>query len=139
MARVSYDHSEALDAFPNPDVHNGLTSKLNLLSQTIERLNEQICKRKKLSRRFKLQLRDELLSFENTLNEVNTMWRMGDNLAMEQRRSQLEGRISDIKKELREDNLSRWKDIVWLEKELQEVVKEYYSLLQSVRALGREA
>jgi len=107
-----------------------LSERLAFLRQAIQKIQQQIEARQKLSEGFKQQLGEEMAGFEQLLSEVKHSWRMGYNPSLDARRNHLEKKLTDLRHELRMNHLNSWRDIVWLERELREILEEYLSLVR---------
>lgn len=89
-----------------------LSERLEFLRNAIEKIQQQIEARQKLSEGFQQQLSEEISSFEVFLREVRDSWRMGYNPSLDARRTHLERKLADLRHELRLNHLNSWRDIL---------------------------
>ena len=110
-----------------------LSERLDLLRQRIESLQQEIAERRRLHSIFQDAVQAELVEIGHLLDHVR-IWSLGVNASVDGRRTHLEREAIALRKTSWEETLRHWKDLVWMEKELQEVV-ERYKLAQAAEGL----
>jgi hypothetical protein len=101
-----------------------LSDRLDLLRDRIESLQQEIAERKRLHDALQQAIEAELTALDHLLEHVR-IWSLGENASVDGRRTNLEREVIALKKAGWEENLRHWKDLVWMEKELQDVVERY--------------
>lgn len=105
------------------------SDKIELIKQAITETISEMKIRQELNSVF-IQLIDSKIN--NFLHELRELkhWTLGNNASIEARRIHLEKELLQLEKEKRINNLSCWKDLLWLKKDLREAVSEYKSLMR---------
>ena len=114
-----------------------LAERIRLLQEQIEMFRRGITKRKKLHRSVQAAVRTELRELDHLLRDVK-VWSLGVSSSVDGRRTNLEREAIALKKAGWEEQLKHWRDIVWLEKELQNVI-ERYKLASAAHGLTGDA
>ena len=65
-------------------------------------------------------------------------WYLGDNQNIERRRSNLENRLDEFKKEIRQEKAQCWRDIILLNKEFRNWFKQYADLSSRAKIITGE-
>ena len=114
-----------------------LSERLDVLRERIESLQRQIAERGELHQAFQDAVRAELEELDHLLGHVR-IWSLGVAPSVDGRRTNLERETIGLKKTGWEETLRHWRDIAWMEKELQDAV-ERYKLAKAAEGLtGRE-
>ena len=114
-----------------------LSERLDVLRERIESLQRQIAERGELHQAFQDAIRAELEELDHLLGHVR-IWSLGVAPSVDGRRTNLERETIGLKKTGWEETLRHWRDIAWMEKELQDAV-ERYKLAKAAEGLpGRE-
>ena len=96
---------------------------------TLENILSQIEERKRIKERNVVSIRKDMCKCQSYLLEIealaNLLYRQGININMGRRRTNLDGQMFSLKKDLRSEELSYWGDLVFLKKEFMETLKEY--------------
>jgi len=116
-----------------PGLSFALSERIGLLQERIDTPRKQTAKRRKLHRSVQKAVKGELRELEHLLREVK-VWSLGVSPSVDGRRTNLEREAIGLKKTSWEERLRHWRDLVWLEKELQEVL-ERYKLAGAARGL----
>ncbi|MFX1517258.1 MAG: hypothetical protein ACFFC6_13220 [Promethearchaeota archaeon] len=103
------------------------SDKIELIKQAITEIISEMKTRQALNRVFIHRIDSIIDNFTHELNELKH-WTLGNNASIETRRIHLEKELLQLEKEKRSNNLSCWKDLLWLKKDLREAVIEYKSL-----------
>lgn len=111
------------------------SDKIELIKQAITETIFEMKTRQGLNSVF-IQLIDSKI--DNFLHELRELkhWTLGNNPSIEARRIHLEKELLQLEKEKRINNLSCWKDLLWLKKDLREAVSEYKSLMRMKNVLS---
>ena len=110
-----------------------LSERIELLQGRIQALQKDILKRGQLHRSIRRAVQDELTELSHLLREVK-VWSLGVSPSVDGRRTNLEREAIALRKASWEERLRHWRDIVWLEKELQDAL-ERYKLAGAARGL----
>ncbi len=101
-----------------------LEERIALLAERIKTLHQEVARRRSLHRAVQGAIRLELNELGHLLRDVK-IWSLGVNPSVDSRRTNLEREAVALKKASWEEKLRHWRDIVWLEKELQEAIEKY--------------
>lgn len=110
------------------DLINTLFSdKVAMLRATLENIVSQIDERKRIKERSTVAIRRDMCECESHLLEIevlaNAVYSQGINMG--RRRTTLDGQLFSLKGDLRSEELSYWRDLVFLKKEFMKTLKEY--------------
>ena len=101
-----------------------LSERIGLLQERIDTLRQQTAKRRRLHRSVQKAVNGELRELEHLLQEVK-VWSLGVNPSVDGRRTNLEREAISLRKTGWEERLRHWRDLVWLEKEMQQALERY--------------
>lgn len=107
-----------------PGLGFALSERLDLLKARIDTLLREAAKRRKLHRFVQKAVKGELRELDHLLRDVK-VWSLGVSPSVDGRRTNLEREAISLKKTAWEERLRHWRDLVWLEKELQEALERY--------------
>ena len=103
------------------------SDKARVLKEEIEKINQDICVRRKIQRNSNQEIGKDLKQVRRLLHEIS-LYAPGMKHSIDIRRMDLEREIIGLSKELRTSKLLLWKDIVFLRRELREIIFEYQAL-----------
>jgi len=103
------------------------SDKARVLKEEIEKINRDICVRRKIQRNSNQEIGKDLKQVRRLLHEIS-LYAPGMKHSIDIRRMDLEREIIGLSKELRTSKLLLWKDIVFLRRELREIIFEYQAL-----------
>lgn len=107
-----------------PILSSTLLERLDVLRERIESLQHQLAERGDLHQAFQDAIRAELEELDHLLGHVK-VWSLGVSPSVDSRRTNLEREAIALKKTGWEETLRHWRDIAWMEKELQDAVERY--------------
>jgi hypothetical protein len=131
-----------------PSVHRGshnnagdevsgiLSERIDNLREAIEELDNALAERKVLSRKFQRQIDEEIKEVHYQLGHLNPPWQTGFYPKLEFLRLSLHKSLTSRQKEIRNEELKYWQDVVNLLKEKRKFLDEYKSLLSTKRRLS---
>jgi hypothetical protein len=106
---------------------NGLLEdRLSILKEVIGEIYKEIEKRKELNKKLSKRIEKEIKYCDFLLRELlRELERIGNDLALIQRRIHLEKELNSLFREKREHKLRAFTEILWLKKELRELKLRY--------------
>jgi hypothetical protein len=111
-----------------------LSSKLKILAEAIEEIDQLIGLRKSLSRLIQERIDKEISNSEYLLSQVKP-WQLGVSNSIEMRRLGLEREIIALRKEKRSEDVRSWEHVSTLKKLRRQFVIEYQNLLNTKETL----
>jgi len=99
------------------DISSEVRSRKYLTSSLIDKIDKDIC-----------EIKGELYEIET--------WAFGRSRTIDIRRNHIEKKIAELKKEKRDKETERWRDIAPLKKEFRERFKEYKSVLRNFNLIA---
>lgn len=103
------------------------SDKARVLKEEIEKINQDMEIRKKIQRKSQEDICKDVKEVRRLLHELS-LYSPGTKHSIDVRRLDLERELIGLGKEKRLAKLSLWKDIVFLRRELREIVFEYQAL-----------
>lgn len=113
-----------------------LASKLAVLSEAIEEIDQLIAVRKALSKLIQERIDQEIFSQECLLAQVRP-WQLGHNHSIELRRLGLEREILSLTREKRGEDVRAWEHIALLAKLKRQFLMEHQNLSATMHALKK--
>ena len=111
----------------NDLINTFFSDRVAMLRATLENILSQIEERKRIKERNLLSIRKDMCKCQSYLLEIealsNLLYSRGINMG--RRRTNLDGQMFSLKKDLRSEELSYWRDLVFLKKEFMETLKDY--------------
>ncbi len=111
----------------NDLINTFFSDKVAMLRGTLENILCQIEERKRIKERNALAISKDMCKCQSYLLEIEalTKLRYTHDISMGRRRTNLDGQMFSLKKDLRSQELSYWRDLVFLKKEFMETLKEH--------------
>ena len=103
------------------------TDKARVLREEIEKINAEADERKRLHSEMKSMIEADLKEVKRLLAEIS-LYAPGTRHSIDLRRIELEREMLSLRKERRLAEVSLWKDLVFLRREMREIVFEYQAL-----------
>jgi len=103
------------------------SDKARVLKEEIEKINQDMDKRKKIHKEAQCNIKKDAKEVERLLFEIS-LYSPGTKHSIDIRRIDLERESLGLGKELRLSRISLWKDLVFLRRELREILFEYSAL-----------
>lgn len=128
--------AKSLNFLPGKTITGLFSDRLDFLRQLIGKINREIEKRRGLETEFLTEIQNELKLLELRLKEVNPFRRM--NLSIAQEIMPIQRAITTLREQRRSHRTQAFRDIVWLEKELVELLLEYKELLRFKELIENE-
>ena len=89
-----------------------------------------------LGEEFIEEMDDQIKLFENSLRDVNPL--SGTGLEIHQKKAHIERTLSILKEQRRLHKTRTWRDIVWLKKEIVQLLTEYQEMMKLNEMVGYE-
>lgn len=115
------NHPESADDF--------FFDKIEKIKQVIIETISEMKNRQRLNELFIQGIDTKMANFLHQLEELKH-WSLGNNPSIETRRIHLEKEVLQLEKEKRINNLTCWRDLLLLKKELREALSEYKTLIK---------
>jgi hypothetical protein len=115
------NHPESTDAF--------FFDKIEKIKQVIIETISEMKSRQQLNEFFIQGIDTKIANFLHELDELKH-WSLGNNPSIETRRIHLEKELLQLEKEKRINNLTCWRDLLLLKKELRDALSEYKTLIK---------
>ncbi len=117
--RTSKNSSDIINTF--------FSDKVAMLRGTLENILSQIEERKRIKERNELSIRKDMCKCQSYLLQIEALAKLlyTHDISMGRRRTNLDGQMFSLKKDLRSEGPSYWRDLVFLKKEFTETLKEY--------------
>lgn len=98
-----------------------------MVRASLENILSQVEERKRIKERNLLSIRKDMCKCQSYLLEIEALANLlyTHDISMGRRRTNLDGQMFSLKKDLRAEELSYWRDLVFLKKEFMESLKEY--------------
>jgi len=98
-----------------------------MMRATLENILSQIEERKRIKERNLSAISKDMCKCQSYLMEIEALTKLlyRHDISMGRRRTNLDGQMFSLKKDLRSEELSYWRDLVFLKKEFMEALKEY--------------
>ncbi len=109
------------------------SEKIETLKELIGRIKARIKARREMEEAFVREIDREITQFEVSLKEINPSCRTSPELA--EKAHPIEKSIALLREQKREHKAKSFKDIVWLEKEMTQLLLEYKELLRLSRLI----
>jgi len=111
----------------NDLINTFFSDKVGMMRATLENILSQIEERKRIKERNVVSIRKDMCRCESYLLEIEALAKLlyTHDISMGRRRTNLDGQMFSLKKDLRSEELSYWRDLVFLKKEFMESLKEY--------------
>jgi len=111
----------------NDLINTFFTDKVTILRATLENIVSQISERRSIKERNVVNIRKDMCKCQSYLLEIEALTKLlyRHDISMGRRRTNLDGQMFSLKKDLRSEELSYWRDLVFLKKEFMESLKEY--------------
>jgi hypothetical protein len=103
------------------------TDKAKVLREEINKINNEMEVRKKIYDKFLEDIGKDLKEVRRLLHEIS-LYSPGVKHSIDLRRIDLERELLGLSREVRISRLSLWKDLVFLRRELREIIFEYQAL-----------
>ena len=103
------------------------SDKARVLKEEIDKINRDMEERKRIHNEAKCNIKKDTKEVERLLFEIS-LYSPGTKHSIDIRRIDLERELMSMSKELRLSKLSLWKDLVFLRRELREIIFEYQAL-----------
>jgi hypothetical protein len=111
----------------NDLINTFFSDKVAILRAGLENILSQIEERKRIKERNLLSIRKDMCKCQSYLMEIeslaNVLYSRGINMG--RRRTNLDGQMFSLKKDLRSEELSYWRDLAFLKKEFMGTLKDY--------------
>jgi len=101
--------------------------KARVLREEIEKINAEADERRRLHSEMKSMIEADLKEVKRLLSEIS-LYAPGTKHSIDLRRIELEREMLSLRKERRLAEISLWKDLVFLRREMREIVFEYQAL-----------
>jgi len=101
--------------------------KARVLREEIEKINAEADERRRLHSEMKSMIEADLKEVKRLLSEIS-LYAPGTKYSIDLRRIELEREMLSLRKERRLAEISLWKDLVFLRREMREIVFEYQAL-----------
>ena len=114
--------------------------KARVLREEIEKINAEADERRRLHSEMKSMIEADLKEVKRLLSEIS-LYAPGTKHSIDLRRIELEREMLSLRKERRLAEISLWKDLVLLRREMREIVFEYQALKRMAELVengGRE-
>lgn len=103
------------------------SDKARVLREEIEKINAEADERKRIANEISEMILSDFKEVKRLLYEIS-LYAPGTKDSIDLRRIDLEREMFSLRKELRISKVSLWKDLVFLRRELREIVFEYQAL-----------
>ena len=104
-----------------------MKDKFESVRTTLIDLFCEIESRSRIDESLTRKVREDICMLQNRMFEFDT-YPKGTNLIIDKRREALEDRIFDLEKELRNQELRRWQEMITINKELRRTYREYMDI-----------
>ena len=111
----------------NDLINTFFSDKVGMMRASLENILSQIEERKRIKERNVVSIRKDMCKCQSYLLEIEALTKLlyTHDISMGRRRTNLDGQMFSLKKDLRSEDLSYWRDLVFLKKEFMESLKEY--------------
>ncbi|MBA7490515.1 hypothetical protein ES702_01053 [subsurface metagenome] len=111
----------------NDLINTFFSDKVGMMRATLENILSQIEERKRIKERNVVSIRKDMCKCQSYLLQIEALANLlyTHDISMGRRRTNLDGQMFSLKKDLRSEDLSYWRDLVFLKKEFMENLKEY--------------
>ena len=111
----------------NDLINTFFSDKVAIVRATLENILSQIEERKRIKQRNLSAISKDMCKCQSYLLEIEALTKLlyTHDISMGRRRTNLDGQMFSLKKDLRSEELSYWRDLVFLKKEFMESLKEY--------------
>lgn len=131
LSKSGFQEETRISRPRKPDLGPMLTDlfsdRLGFLQQVIEEINEEKKERKRLQNGFQKDIDEEINYCLLLLKEITPPIITKDPVIL-QRKSNLERLLNSLKREDRDHKARTWHELLWIEKELREILPEYKTL-----------
>lgn len=103
------------------------SDKAKVLKEEIEKINQDMAAREKIHKEAEACMQKDVKEVGRLLHDIS-LYSPGSSHSIDMRRMDLERELLLLNKELRFGKISLWKDIVFLRRELREILFEYQAL-----------
>jgi hypothetical protein len=103
------------------------SDKAKVLKEEIEKINQDMAAREKIHKEAEACMQKDAKEVSRLLHDIS-LYSPGTSHSIDMRRMDLERELLLLNKELRIGKISLWKDIVFLRRELREIIFEYQAL-----------
>ena len=112
-----------------------LSERIENLQEAIEELDRALGQRKALSRKFLMQVNEEIKEVHYQLGFLNPPWKTGFYPQLEFLRLSLHKSLTSRQKEIRTEELKYWQDVLAVLKEKRKFLDQYKALLSTKKRL----
>ena len=111
----------------NDLINTFFSDKVAMLRATLENIISQVEERRSIKERNVVSIRKDMCNCQSYLLEIEALTKLlyTHDFSMGRRRTNLDGQMFGLKKDLRSQELSYWRDLVFLKKEFTETLKDY--------------
>jgi len=111
----------------NDLINTFFSDKVGMLKAGLENILSQVEERKGIKERNVVSIRKDMCRCQSYLLEIEALTKVlyTHDISMGRKRTNLDGQMFSLKKDLRSEELSYWRDLVFLKKEFMETLKEY--------------
>ncbi len=111
----------------NDLINTFFSDKVAMMRATLENIVSQITERRSIKERNVVNIRKDMCKCQSYLLEIEALTKLlyTHDISMGRRRTNLDGQMFSLKKDLRSEELSYWRDLVFLKKEFMETLNEY--------------
>jgi len=123
----SKDFENSTSRYEGDLINAFFSDKVAMLRATLESIVSQIDERKRIKEKNTRAIRRDMCECESHLMEIEALANVmySQSINMGRRRTTLDGQLFSLKGDLRSEELSYWRDLVFLKKEFVETLKEY--------------
>jgi len=113
----------------NDLINTFFSDKVAMMRATLENIVSQITERRSIKEKNVVNIRKDMCKCQSYLLEIEALTKLlyTHDISMGRRRTNLDGQMFSLKKDLRSEELSYWRDLVFLKKEFMEASKEYHA------------
>lgn len=130
-------HEEAPTAMGEKLVKEILTDKVKFFKQALKEIEAQIKDREFLKDTINKKLDERMCLLKTKTYEVDS-WGLGNNKAMDQRRSMLENEIETLAAQKNQEEQQSWQDIALLRKEHRQFAEQFNNAMRRVKVVMPE-
>ena len=109
----------------NDLINTFFSDKEAMLRASLENILSQIEERKRIKERNEVSIRKDMCKCQSYLLQIEALANLlySHDISMGRRRTNLDGQMFSLKKDLRSEELSYWRDLVFLKKEFMDDLK----------------
>ena len=125
---ISNNNSKNIDVNNKDFLENIIEERRRFLVREISQLDFFIKEREKISYDINYNIDYAILCYSELIGELD-FWKRGYNSGVEKRRMHLEKLCSTLENEKRQEEISRWRDILSVTRDTRILLKEYMELM----------